>query len=137
MGAVIGQNNKPIALFSIILSKPQCKYTTAGRKVISKVEYLKQFRGIIFSYKINIFSDNKNLVYAATPSEYQRVMRWQLILKRFGPNIQHIGGVYNIVADILSSLPSTPVDKYKTSISKSQCCITELFEIGREENNKD
>ena len=39
------------------------------------------------------------MVNAATLSESQRVMRWQLIIKEFGPIIQHIAGVYNIVAD--------------------------------------
>ena len=33
------------------------------------------------------------MVYAATWSESQRVMRWQPILEKFGPNIQHISGV--------------------------------------------
>ena len=38
-------------------------------------------------------------------------MRWRLILQEFGPNIQHIAGVDNIVADTLSRLPSTNNNK--------------------------
>ena len=34
-------------------------------------------------------------MYAATQSEYQRVMLWGPILKEFGPNIQHLAGVDN------------------------------------------
>ena len=30
--------------------------------------------------------------------ESQRLMRWRLIIGEFGPNIQHIAGVDNIVA---------------------------------------
>ena len=75
------------------------------------VECLKQFRGIIFGYEINVFSDHTNMVYAATLSEYQRLMHWKLILEEFGPNIQHIAGVENIVVDMLSRLPSTPSNK--------------------------
>ena len=53
-----------------------------------------------------MFLDHNNLVYAATVSESQRVMRWRLILEEFGPNIQHtIAGVDNVVADVLSRLP--------------------------------
>jgi hypothetical protein len=38
-------------------------------------------------------------------------MRWCLILKEFGPNIQHIPGVDNIVADTLSRLPSANTNR--------------------------
>jgi hypothetical protein len=31
-------------------------------------------------------------------------MRWRLILEEFGPNIQHIAGIDNVVADMLSRL---------------------------------
>jgi hypothetical protein len=105
LGAVISQNGKPIAFFSRRLSKAQRNYTTTEKELLSIVECLKQFRGILFGYKLNVFSDHKNLVYAATVSESQRVMRWRLILEEFGPNIQHIAGIDNVVADMLSRVP--------------------------------
>ena len=61
--------------------------------------------------KINVFSDNKNMVYAATLSESQRVIRWKPILEEFGPNIQHIYGVEKIIADTIRILPSTSIYK--------------------------
>ena len=76
------------------------------------MEFLKKSRGIIFGYEINVFSDNLNLLYAATMSESQRVIRCRLILEEFGPNIQHIVGVDNIVDDTPSRLLSTPRYKY-------------------------
>ena len=84
LGSVIIQNNKPIAFLSRKLSKPQRNYTTTEREILAIVECLKQFRGIIFGHEINVFSDHKNLVYAKPPSESQRVMRWKLILEKFG-----------------------------------------------------
>ena len=75
------------------------------------MEFLKQFRVILFGYEINVFLDHKNMVYATTLSESQRVMRWRLILEDSGPNIQNIAGVENIVVDMLSRLPSTPSNK--------------------------
>ena len=100
------------------------------------MECLKQFLGIIFGYEINLFSNSKNLVYAATLSEYQKAMRWRLIIGEFGPNIQYISGVDNIVADTLSILLSTPSNKYESCTRKAQCCANKLFAIGREENNE-
>ena len=101
------------------------------------MECLKQFRGIIFGYEINVFSDHKNLFYAATLSESQRVMRWRLILKDFGLNIHNIARVDNIVADTIIRLTSMPSDKYETCTRKSQCCANDLFAIVRVVINED
>ena len=88
-------------------------------------------------YKIKVFSDNKNLVYAATMRESQAVMCWRLIIKEFGPNIQHIARVDNIVSDKLSILPYTPSDKYEPCTGKAQCRTNKLFTTGRVKNNED
>ena len=87
LGAVISQNNKPISFFSRILIKPQHNYTKTDKELLAISECLKQFRGIIFGYEMNVFSYHNNLVYAATLSESKRVMSWRLILKEFGPNM--------------------------------------------------
>ena len=70
-------------------------------------------------------------------SESQRVMIWKIILEEFGPNIQNIAGVENIVSDTLSRWPSMPSGKYNTCTRKAQCCTNKSFTIGRVENNKD
>ena len=129
LGAVISQNGKPIAFFSRRLLKAQRNYTTTEKELLSIVECLKQFRGILFGYEIDVFSDHKNLVYAATLSESQRVMRWRLILEEFGPNIQHIAGVDNTVADTLSHLPSTNCDEQTQSTDRESHHANELFAI--------
>ena len=76
LGDFIGHNNKPIAFFSSKLIKPQRNYNTTKKEILTIVEFLKQFRGVLFGYEIIIFSYHKNMVYAATLNEYQRVMRW-------------------------------------------------------------
>ncbi|GFH49966.1 hypothetical protein CTEN210_06442 [Chaetoceros tenuissimus] len=125
LGAVISQNGKPIAFFSRRLSKSQRNYTTTEKELLSIVECLKQFRNILFGYEINVYSDHKNLVYEATLSESQRVMRWRLLLEEFGPNIIHIAGVDNIVADTLSRLRSNNVEE--DEIESTDTKIQELF----------
>ena len=112
LGAVISQNNRPITLLYSKLSKTQRNYTTTEKELLAIVECLKQFRGIIFGYEINVFSDHKNLVYAATLSKSQREMRWRLIIEEFGLNIQHIAEVENILSNTLSRLPYTPSNKH-------------------------
>ena len=79
LGAVISNNNKPIAFFSRRSIKPQSNYTTTEKELSAIVGCFKKFQVIIFGYEINVFPYYKNLVYAITLSESQRVMRWQLI----------------------------------------------------------
>ena len=50
LGNVIIKNNEPIALFSIILSKPQHNYTTTNRELLAIVERIHKFCGILFGY---------------------------------------------------------------------------------------
>ena len=64
-------------------------------------------------------------------------MHWRLIIKEFGPNIQYIAGVDNIVSDTLSRLLYTTSDKYEPCTRKNQCCKKHLFTIFRVENNED
>ena len=45
-------------------------------------------------------------------------MCWRLILKEFGPNIQHIAGVDNIVDDTLSIFPPIIVNRDDPSITR-------------------
>ena len=69
VGAVISHNNKPIKF-----SKPQHNYTTTEKDLLAIVECIKQFRVILFGYEINLLSDHKNIVYATTLSESQKVI---------------------------------------------------------------
>ena len=58
------------------------------------------------------------MVYAATKTKYQILIRWQLVLKEFGPNINPVDGVYNIVSDTISRLLSTTIDIEDPSTTK-------------------
>ena len=136
LGAVIIHNNKPIAFFSRRLIKPQSNYTTTDKELLVIVGLIKQFRRILFSYEINIFSENKTMFYAATLSESHRVVRWRIILGQFGPNIQHISRIDKIVSDTLIIFLSTPINKREPCTRKTQCRANELFAPGRVENNE-
>ena len=55
LGAVMIQNNKPIAFFSRRLSNPQRNYTNTRKELLVIIECLKQSRGILFGYEVNVF----------------------------------------------------------------------------------
>ena len=71
LGAVISQNNKPIAFFYRKPINPQRNYTTTEKEMLEIVEFLKKFRGIIFGCEISIFLYHKSMIYAATLSEFK------------------------------------------------------------------
>jgi len=138
LGAVISQNNKPIAFFSRKLNKAQRNYTTTEKELLSIVECLKQFKNILYGYEIEVFSDHKNLVHAATLSESQRVMRWRLILEEYGPNIKHISGKDNIVADAISRMPMANTnDIEESSTVEIRRRENELFTIANEDETNE
>ena len=55
LDVVIRQDNKPIDLLSRKYIKTQRNYNTTEKELLTILECLKQFRGILFSYKINVF----------------------------------------------------------------------------------
>ena len=102
LGAVISQNNQPVAFYSRKLNSAQVNYTTTERELLSIVETLKEFRNILLGQKIKVYTDHKNLTYKTFNTE--RVMRWRLILEEYGPELIYIPGNKNIVANALSRL---------------------------------
>ena len=107
LGAVVAQNNEPIAFFSRKLNPMQRRYTTTERELLAIVETLKEFRTILLGHKILVYTDHKNLT-TYTNFNTDRVMRWRLILDEYSPELIYKKGSTNIVADALSRLETEP-----------------------------
>ena len=102
LGAVISQNNKPIAFYSRKLQPAQTRYTTTEHELLSIVETLKEFKNILLGQQIVVYTNHKNLTYKNFKMEH--IMRWWLLIEEFGPIIEYIKGPKNFVADALSRL---------------------------------
>ena len=55
LGAVIVQNNCPLAFFSRKLNAAQRNYTTREQELLSIVETLKEFKNVLFGYCIYVY----------------------------------------------------------------------------------
>ena len=108
LGAVITQDNRPIAFFSRKLTPPQTKYSITELELLSIVELLKEFKGMLFGQDLQVWTDHKNLTRDALGLTSDRVYRWRLIIEEYGPEILYIKGVDNTVADAISRLDYNP-----------------------------
>ena len=84
--AVITQDNRPIAFFSRKLSGPQQKYSIIELELLSIVETLKEFRGMLCGQRVEIFHfhDHINLTRDALGMTSDRVYRWRLLIEEYG-----------------------------------------------------
>ena len=84
------------------MNSAQHNYTTTEKELFSIVWNIKEFRNILLGHQITVYIDHKNLTYKHFNTE--RVMRWHLILKEFGPGLKYIKGENNVVDNALSHL---------------------------------
>ena len=56
LGGVITQENRPLAFFCRKLSSPQTRYTITELELLSIVETLKEFRGMLWGQKIRVYT---------------------------------------------------------------------------------
>ena len=108
LGAVIMQDNKPLAFYSRKLNKHQKRYTTGEQELLSIVETLKEFHNILLGQQLVVHTDHLNILYSKMPSP--RVVRWRLLLEEYGARFEHIKGEDNVVADTLSRHPNSDPD---------------------------
>jgi len=113
MGAVITQNGRPLAFFSRKLSETQRKYSITELELLSIVECLKEFKGMLWGQRLKVYTDHKNLVHEASGLSSDRVYRWRVLLEEYNPEIVYIKGIANTVADALSRLEYCPKKNVK------------------------
>ncbi len=101
LGAMIAQDNRPIAFFSRKLSKTQPKFSVTEIELLAIVETLKEFKGMMWGQDIKVYTDHKNLTRDALSLTSDRVYRWQLLLEEYAPKIIYIKEVHNTVADAI------------------------------------
>ena len=78
---------------------------------------------MLWGQKIKIYTDHKNLIQDALGLNSDRVYRWRLLLEEYGPEIVHIKGIHNTVADALSRLDYGPVKDDKDNWMTFNKCL--------------
>ncbi len=112
LGAVIMQNDRPLAFYSRKLNSAQKRYTSGEQELLSIVETLKEFKNILLDQKLIGHMDHKNLLYQKMSTD--RIIRWRLLIEEFGPTFMHIKGEKDVIADALSRLDANFNEKLPT-----------------------
>ena len=60
---------------------------------------MKEFKGMLLGYPIQVFTDHLNLVHETTVKASDRVLRWLWTSAEFGITTTHIKGEKNVVTD--------------------------------------
>ncbi len=102
LGAVITQENRPIAFFSRKLSGAQSKYTVIKLELLAIIETLKEFNGMLWGQRINVYTNHMNLTQDGLGLTSNRVTHWRILLEEYAPEIIYIKGIHNTVADAIS-----------------------------------
>jgi hypothetical protein len=108
LGAVITQDNRPIAFFSWKLSGAQSKYTVTELELLAIVETLKEFKEMLWGQRLNVYTDHKNLTRDGLGLTSNRVTRWRILLEEYALKIIYIKGIHNTVTDAISRLDYDP-----------------------------
>ncbi len=108
LGAVITQDNRPIAFFSQKLSDTQRKHSVTEIDLLAKAKTLTEFKGMLWVQNIKVFTDHANLMRDALGLTLDRVYQWRLLLEEYGPKIVYIKGIHNTIADAVLWLQYDP-----------------------------
>jgi hypothetical protein len=108
LGAVITQDNRPIAFFSQKLSNMQRKYNITEIELPAIAETLKEFKGMLWGQNLKVFTDHTNLMRDALGLNSDRVYQWRLLLEEYGPKIFYIKGIHNTIKDAVLRLEYDP-----------------------------
>ncbi len=108
LGAVITQENRPIAFFSWKLSGAQTKYTVIKLELLAIVETLKEFNEMLWGQRINVYTNHKNLTQDGLGLTSNRVTRWRILLEKYAPEIIYRKEIHNTVTDAISQLDYDP-----------------------------
>ena len=113
-GAVISQDDKPIAFCSRKLNPAQTRCCVTEKELLSIVEVLKEFRTVLLGQKIKIYTDHKNLTHKVFNTDC--VMQWCLIAEEHGPQLMYLKSTKDIVPDTLSRLRLKPTPTVQMSL---------------------
>lgn len=106
LGAVLVQNEHPVAYASRTLSSSERNYSATERECLAVVWAIKEYRHLLLGRPFSVVTDHAALQWLRTAREPAgRLARWVLELQPYTFTIAHRPGAQHRDADALSRLP--------------------------------
>ncbi|NHV87489.1 Ty3/Gypsy family RNase HI domain-containing protein, partial [Escherichia coli] len=106
IGAVLMQDNRPIAFESKKLDKAQQNYSVYERELYAIIYALKKWRHYLYGAEFEIVFDHESIEWFTQQTELKgQKARWAEFLQDFDCTLRYHKGRYNMVADALSHMP--------------------------------
>lgn len=104
IGAVLSQENKPVAFISRTLSSTEQNYATNEKEMLAIVWSLQSLRNYLYGHSgFKIYTDHQPLTFAISDKNSNlKLKRWKAFIEEFSPKLIYKPGKENIVADALS-----------------------------------
>ncbi|GFY30589.1 retrovirus-related Pol polyprotein from transposon opus [Trichonephila clavipes] len=128
IGAVLQQNQKPIAFASRTLNKAERNYTVTERECLAVIWALNKFKTYFGPLPVKVITDHVALTKLTNGKNLSsRMIRWALKLSEFNIEWEHRPGVQNVVADLLSKNPGR--NSQLTNLHRSLSSIHSLRNV--------
>ena len=109
VGAVLSQEERPIAYFSRKLTAREQKYATVEQECLAVVLGIKAFEVYLIGKPFILQTDHHALQWLGSFKDKNgRLMQWSLMLQPYSFTMQHRAGSQNGNDDALSRLPRNP-----------------------------
>jgi hypothetical protein len=103
VGAVLSQDNRPIAYFSEKLNEAKMKYSTYDKEFFAIIQALKKWRHYLVPKEFVLYNDNHSLQFITRWEKLnQKHTKWVEFMQHFTFIIKHISRTANKVVDVLS-----------------------------------
>jgi hypothetical protein len=103
IGAVLSQEDRPIAYFSEKMNEAKLKYSTYDKEFYAIIQELKKWRYYLIPKEFVLYSDNHALQFVSQREKLnQKDAKWVEYMHNFTFVIKHISSTANKVVDALS-----------------------------------
>lgn len=107
----LGEDGKelPVAFSSRTFNPTQLRWSVNEREAYAVYAGITKFHYLLRDCYFVLHTDHKNLTYIKDHAS-PKVMRWKMQLQEYNFLLEHIDGVSNVVADVFSRTPTSPLD---------------------------
>jgi hypothetical protein len=112
IGAILMQKDSEgnvniVSTASRVMNPAEKRYTTYEQELLAVLYAVEKFRVHVYENKIFVKTDNRDLIFLQKcVITSNTIARWLITIQEYDIELQHINGVENHLADILSRNPA-------------------------------